>query len=66
MSVTRTFIMNRMCLKACIVIKKLFSYNIWVKIRFFLNNKINRKWNFFSGERGGDTIHGGTMARNIW
>jgi hypothetical protein len=58
MSITQNFIIIAYISKACIIIRKLSTYNFWVRFDS-LNNKIDRKINFFHIKKGGDTVHGG-------
>jgi hypothetical protein len=54
--IIQIFIIIAYISKAYIIIKKLFTYNFWVRFNF-LNNKINRKNNLFHVKKEGNTVH---------
>jgi hypothetical protein len=65
MSITQIFIIIAYISKACIIIRKLFTYNFWARFDS-LNNKIDRKINFFHVKKGGDTVNRGVLWPAIY
>jgi hypothetical protein len=62
--ITQIFIIIAYISKTYIIIRKLFTYNFWARFDP-LNNKIDRKSNFFHIKKGGDTVHRGGTIRAL-